>query len=426
MCLDHSYTVLKTIRVKDIKDLRVFLEDPSLNLKILHLVRDPRAVINSRRKLKAPNSDLLRRKCPHADESKDLCEHMARNLQYKVDPPSWLKGIYMLVRFEDVAEDPIKQTQQIYQHVRIKIHQDVLGWLKNNTHGNKGHGTGGPFSRTRDTHKVINARKNISIHYDDLKSDQGTHLSTVLNFITADTNLTALDASEERFRCTVQHSGQMCQIVNRLLADEQQRQVYSKGLPCPTGQNGMDTPLAEGYWWNKTWFSLTCGPRVPLNKANVQHCLHDTNIYLTGDSTKRQWFAAITEDLGLGQPKDHERIFLLQRRDKAANLNLTFIFHPLTAHPQQVSVNLSTVKFEAYSPWAHFSIWQWEAYTDWLKGIRAAILVAKQRFPNLLFVYKSPHPVDKWSVFPARDVVFNEMRALVKDVFKGIEKQVEK
>eukprot|EP00057_Strongylocentrotus_purpuratus_P018742 XP_011673216.1 PREDICTED: NXPE family member 3 [Strongylocentrotus purpuratus] len=198
----------------------------------------------------------------------------------------------------------------------------------------------------------------------------------------------------------------------------------------------MDTPLTEGYWWNRTWFSLTCGPRVSLNKANVHHCLHDTNIYFTGDSTTRQWFAAITEALGLGQPEDHERAFLLQRRDKAANLNLTFIFHPLTAHPQQVFVNLSTVKFEAdvilelprhtcrnvvvFSPWAHFSIWQWEAYTDWLKGIRAAILVAKQRCPDLLFVYKSPHPVDKWSVFPARDVVFNEMRALVRDIFEGL------
>ncbi|XP_011669653.2 carbohydrate sulfotransferase 1-like [Strongylocentrotus purpuratus] len=160
LCLDHPYTVLKTIRVKDIKDLRVFLEDPSLNLKIIYLVRDPRAVMNSRRKLKAPNADLLRRKGPDADEIKDLCEHMARNLQYKDDPPSWLKGKYMLVRFEDVAEDPIEQTQRIYQHVGIKIHQDVLGWLKNNTHGNKGHGTGGPFSRTRDTDNVINAWKN--------------------------------------------------------------------------------------------------------------------------------------------------------------------------------------------------------------------------------------------------------------------------
>ncbi|XP_030828467.1 carbohydrate sulfotransferase 1-like [Strongylocentrotus purpuratus] len=160
LCLDHPYTVLKTIRVNDIKDLRVFIEDPSLNLQIIHLVRDPRAVMNSRRKLKRPNYDLLRRKGPDADEIKDLCEHMARNLQYKDDPPSWLKGKYMLVRFEDVAEDPIEQTQRIYQHVGIKIHQDVLGWLKNNTHENKGQGTGSPFSRTRDTDKVINAWKN--------------------------------------------------------------------------------------------------------------------------------------------------------------------------------------------------------------------------------------------------------------------------
>ncbi|XP_011673216.2 NXPE family member 3 [Strongylocentrotus purpuratus] len=221
-------------------------------------------------------------------------------------------------------------------------------------------------------------------------------------------------------------------------ADDSKRQhLLSDGTSyLPRCEPGMDTPLTEGYWWNRTWFSLTCGPRVSLNKANVHHCLHDTNIYFTGDSTTRQWFAAITEALGLGQPEDHERAFLLQRRDKAANLNLTFIFHPLTAHPQQVFVNLSTVKFEAdvilelprhtcrnvvvFSPWAHFSIWQWEAYTDWLKGIRAAILVAKQRCPDLLFVYKSPHPVDKWSVFPARDVVFNEMRALVRDIFEGL------
>ncbi|XP_030831390.1 WSCD family member AGAP003962-like [Strongylocentrotus purpuratus] len=46
----------------------------------------------------------------------------------------------------------------------------------------------------------------LIIHYEDLKSDLATHLRTILNFMTADTNLTALDASEERFRCTVDHS----------------------------------------------------------------------------------------------------------------------------------------------------------------------------------------------------------------------------
>ncbi|XP_054749852.2 carbohydrate sulfotransferase 1-like [Lytechinus pictus] len=158
LCSDHTYTVLKTIRVNDIKDLRSFLEDPSLNLKIIHLVRDPRAVINSRRKLKEPNYDLKRRKGPHADEITDLCEHMARNLQYNDEQPSWLKRKYMLVRFEDVAKNPLDEIQRMYQHLGMKIHPNVLSWVKNNTHSVSE--ADRPFSRTRDSDKVINAWKN--------------------------------------------------------------------------------------------------------------------------------------------------------------------------------------------------------------------------------------------------------------------------
>ena len=159
ICDKHPFAVLKTIRIMDIEELRTFLEDQTLNLKILHLVRDPRAVMNSRRRLHEPNSDLIRRKGKKADEVKDLCEHMARNLDYRDSPPEWLKGKYMLVRFEDVAENPIEVTRRIYQNLGLEYTEDVTRWIDKNTHGTDQTKKGkvSAFSRTRDTKKVLNA-----------------------------------------------------------------------------------------------------------------------------------------------------------------------------------------------------------------------------------------------------------------------------
>ncbi|XP_071507045.1 carbohydrate sulfotransferase 1-like [Diadema antillarum] len=157
LCLDHSFTVLKTIRVMDIKELRSFLEDPTLNVKILHLIRDPRAVMNSRRKLKEGNSDLERRKGKGADEIVDLCQHMARNLKYRDNPPTWLKGKYIMVRFEDIASNPVEETRRIYSELGLPIHQDVIDWIEQNTHQSPKKAS--PFSRQRNTSAVLTAWK---------------------------------------------------------------------------------------------------------------------------------------------------------------------------------------------------------------------------------------------------------------------------
>ncbi|KAK9392569.1 carbohydrate sulfotransferase 5-like [Crotalus adamanteus] len=47
-CKTYSHVVLKEVRFFDLKVLYPLLADPSLNLKIIHLVRDPRAVLKSR------------------------------------------------------------------------------------------------------------------------------------------------------------------------------------------------------------------------------------------------------------------------------------------------------------------------------------------------------------------------------------------
>ncbi|XP_072173504.1 carbohydrate sulfotransferase 1-like [Diadema setosum] len=154
-CADHPVTVLKTIRVMDIEELRPFLEDPGLNVKILHLVRDPRAVMDSRLRLVEVNSDLIRRRGRGADEILDLCQHMERNIRYRDSPPSWLRGKYVMVRFEDVASNPVDETRRIYRKLGLPLHADVVTWIGRNTRTDEEEND--PFSRTRNSTEVLSA-----------------------------------------------------------------------------------------------------------------------------------------------------------------------------------------------------------------------------------------------------------------------------
>lgn len=158
LCHDRPYTVLKTIRVQNISELKTFIEDPGLNVKILHLVRDPRAVMNSRRSLNERNFDLLRRKGPRADEVLDLCDHMQRNIAFGSSTPEWLKDRYIRVRFEDLAQDPIGETKRIYGKLGMQLHDNVISWINKNTQGITNiHANADPFTRTRNAKKVVDS-----------------------------------------------------------------------------------------------------------------------------------------------------------------------------------------------------------------------------------------------------------------------------
>lgn len=49
-CHSYSHVVLKEVRLFELESLYPLLRDPSLDLRIVHLVRDPRAVFQSRQK----------------------------------------------------------------------------------------------------------------------------------------------------------------------------------------------------------------------------------------------------------------------------------------------------------------------------------------------------------------------------------------
>ncbi|KAJ8252021.1 hypothetical protein COCON_G00213330 [Conger conger] len=144
-CRERRYIALKTVRVPEIGDLRVLVEDPRLNLKIIQLVRDPRGILSSRMETFRDAFRLWRiwratgRKPYNLDLSqlKVVCEDFLNSVSTGLSRPHWLKGKYMLVRYEDVARNPLQKTKDIFEFLGMSLDQNVVKWIKRNTRGSK-------------------------------------------------------------------------------------------------------------------------------------------------------------------------------------------------------------------------------------------------------------------------------------------------
>ncbi|XP_075044604.1 carbohydrate sulfotransferase 5-like [Mixophyes fleayi] len=145
VCDGYSHTVVKEVRFLDLKVLFPLLKDPFLNVKILHLVRDPRAVGKSReqamkslaidngimlntngRKINDTNYDVLRQICQSQVDMYKTAIH---------EPPPFLKGRYKLVRYEDLVRNPLKETQEMYKFANLTFTDQISSWIYNITHG---------------------------------------------------------------------------------------------------------------------------------------------------------------------------------------------------------------------------------------------------------------------------------------------------
>ena len=149
LCNSKKHIAIKTIRVEDINYLKDIVEDASLNVKIIHLVRDPRAVFLSRENVADKHPKNISNSCPR----------LKRNLEFWLDTPNWLQNKYLLVRYEDLAEKPLLVAARIYKFLNISMPLSVKLWIKQNTD----HDEGGKFSHTRDSRNAATKwRTNLS------------------------------------------------------------------------------------------------------------------------------------------------------------------------------------------------------------------------------------------------------------------------
>ncbi|XP_033837791.1 carbohydrate sulfotransferase 1-like [Periophthalmus magnuspinnatus] len=159
-CRGKSHVVYKTVRVVVVGDVRSLLEDPRLNIKVIQLVRDPRGIINSRIeafpgwykpwyswKTSGQRPPSLHVTPPFTT----TCEELHSSVSTALSRPEWLKGRYMLVRYEDLARNPLQKTKEIYNFVGLTMTPSVERWVSANTKGANKEQNNNVYSTTRDS-----------------------------------------------------------------------------------------------------------------------------------------------------------------------------------------------------------------------------------------------------------------------------------
>lgn len=149
-CHTYSHVVLKEVRFFELESLYPLLQDPALDLRIVHLVRDPRAVLRSREESsKSFTSDsalvLEQRNVSALDVQYHVMQEICRSHVRIKDralhtPPPFLEGRYKLVRYEDLARNPLEEIKSIYKFVGLEMTTGLQDWIYQVTHG-KGKGT---------------------------------------------------------------------------------------------------------------------------------------------------------------------------------------------------------------------------------------------------------------------------------------------
>ncbi|XP_020819261.1 carbohydrate sulfotransferase 4-like [Phascolarctos cinereus] len=166
-CKSYSHVVLKEVRFFNLMTLQPLLTDPSLNLHIIHLVRDPRAMFRSRQNTELElmhDSHVVMGKQWNKMKSEDRPYHLMQAICqsqqeiYKAAQllPDSLRERYLLIRYEDVVRDPLTQTSKLYEFAGLPFLPHLQVWVQNITQG-KGMGGNAFDTNSRNAQSVSQA-----------------------------------------------------------------------------------------------------------------------------------------------------------------------------------------------------------------------------------------------------------------------------
>ena len=128
----HSVVKVSPVRLPEEKLAnlvpQVLLENPDIDVRVLHLVRDPRGNINSRINIKwvtdYPNPHL-------AKTAKQLCDTIQANLEHadKTSKKLNLAQRYKLVLYKQIADDPVGTARDIYKFAGFEMPLETEKWI---------------------------------------------------------------------------------------------------------------------------------------------------------------------------------------------------------------------------------------------------------------------------------------------------------
>ncbi|KAL5263749.1 hypothetical protein ACHWQZ_G004968 [Mnemiopsis leidyi] len=146
---EGAMMIPKTIRYYNMSTLYRVGDFGCDNFKVIHLVRDPRAVMNSRMSVFHELYDGSKLLGPHIDGREGqagfdqaymekaanwMCSHHLYNYKLGINPPDWLEGRYKMVRYEDLAASPDYWTREILHFIGVQYTRKYKEYVYNITH----------------------------------------------------------------------------------------------------------------------------------------------------------------------------------------------------------------------------------------------------------------------------------------------------
>lgn len=106
----------------------------STDIRLLHVVRDPRGSINSRIKLKwMPDYEHPQFK----EKVQDYCNGILQNIEFGLQLNESLQQRYKLIFYKDIATRPVESAREVFKFAGLRLSDKTLSWIENRTSPSK-------------------------------------------------------------------------------------------------------------------------------------------------------------------------------------------------------------------------------------------------------------------------------------------------
>ncbi|XP_004068361.1 carbohydrate sulfotransferase 7 [Oryzias latipes] len=180
-CKKYPVMVIKGVRVLDLSTLVPLMRDSAINLQIIQLFRDPRAVHNSRLKSKqalvkesiqvlrskkqtdkykrllVPSNRMNRAESYVASAMELICDNWLGDMMLVTNAPPWVSRNYVRIRYEDLVLRPMEELQRMMRFANLSTFPALERFALNMTRG-QGYSSEKPFLiSSRDAKEAIYA-----------------------------------------------------------------------------------------------------------------------------------------------------------------------------------------------------------------------------------------------------------------------------
>lgn len=125
-CSNSSVIGAKLIRLRMENIAYLLALDPKI--KVVHYIRDPRGVMNSRAK-----GNINKMSKAGVADTKETCGRIMKDILVRRQLEAKYPENFMQIKYEDLALNPIEMARTLYEFLGMDLPKDVANWLLINT-----------------------------------------------------------------------------------------------------------------------------------------------------------------------------------------------------------------------------------------------------------------------------------------------------